>query len=47
LAGVDLRAAIAQGEHKTYTGTFLCDPKFLPAWLYEETQPCVRYGAYR
>lgn len=31
LEGIELRAAIAQGEHQTYTGAFLRGPKFLPA----------------
>jgi putative selenium metabolism hydrolase len=42
LAGVELRAAIAQGEHKTYTGAVLRGPKFLPAWLLEESDPFVQ-----
>ena len=42
LEGIELRAAIAQGEHQTYTGAFLRGPKFLPAWLLEETDPYVQ-----
>jgi putative selenium metabolism hydrolase len=42
LEGIELRAAIAQGEHKTYTGAVLRGPKFLPAWLLEETHPFVQ-----
>ena len=33
LAGIELRAAIAQGEHTTYTGAILRGPKFLPAFM--------------
>jgi putative selenium metabolism hydrolase len=42
LNDVELRAAIAQGEHTTYTGAVLRGPKFLPAWLLAETDPFVR-----
>jgi len=42
LTGVELRAAVAQGAHKTYTGAVLCGPKFLPAWLLEESDPFVQ-----
>jgi putative selenium metabolism hydrolase len=42
LDGIELRAAIAQGEHTTYTGALLRGPKFLPAWLLEETDPFVQ-----
>ena len=42
LEGIELRAAIAQGEHETYTGALLRGPKFLPAWLLEETDPFVQ-----
>lgn len=42
LEGVDLRAAIAQGEHRTYTGAMLCGPKFLPAWLFDAAHPFVQ-----
>ena len=40
--GIELRAAIAQGEHKTYTGAVLRGPKFLPAWMFEEADPFVQ-----
>ncbi len=42
LAGIQLRATIARGEHTTYTGALLAGPKFLPAWVYAETHPFVR-----
>jgi putative selenium metabolism hydrolase len=42
LGEIELRAAIAQGEHKTYTGAMLRGAKFLPAWLFEETHPFVQ-----
>jgi putative selenium metabolism hydrolase len=42
LASIELRATIAQGEHKTYTGALLRGPKFLPAWLLAETDPFVQ-----
>ena len=42
LEGIELRATIAQGEHETYTGALLRGPKFLPAWLLEETDPFVQ-----
>ena len=42
LEGIELRAAIAQGEHQTYTGAMLHGPKFLPAWLLDETDPFVQ-----
>jgi putative selenium metabolism hydrolase len=45
LAGIELRAAIAQGEHATYTGAVLCGPKFLPAFLSPEEHPFVRTAA--
>ncbi len=40
--GVDLRAAIAQGEHTTYTGAILRGAKFLPAWVFPEEHPFVQ-----
>ncbi len=40
--GVDLRAAIAQGEHTTYTGALLRGIKFLPAWVFGEEHPFVQ-----
>ena len=45
LAGIELRAAIAQGEHATYTGAVLRGPKFLPAFLFPEEHPFVRTAA--
>ena len=42
LDGIELRAMVAQGEHQTYTGALLRGPKFLPAWLLEETHPFVQ-----
>ena len=39
LGEIRVRAAIAQGEHQTYTGAMLRGAKFLPAWLLEETDP--------
>ena len=42
LASNDLHAAIAQGEHQTYTGAILRGPKFLPAWLLDETDSFVQ-----
>jgi putative selenium metabolism hydrolase len=42
LEGIDLRAAIAQGEHRTYTGAMLRGPKFLPAWIFEASHPFVQ-----
>lgn len=42
LAGIALRATIAQGEHTTYTGARLTGAKFLPAWAFEEGHPFVQ-----
>jgi putative selenium metabolism hydrolase len=42
LAGVDLRATIAQGEHTTYTGALLTGAKFLPAFVFGEDHPFVQ-----
>ena len=42
LSKIELRATIAQGEHKTYTGAVLRGPKFLPAWLLAEAHPFVQ-----
>ena len=42
LSKIELRATIAQGEHKTYTGMVLRGPKFLPAWLLAEAHPFVQ-----
>jgi putative selenium metabolism hydrolase len=41
LAGIALRATIAQGEHRTYTGAVLRGAKFLPAWVFAEDHPFV------
>jgi putative selenium metabolism hydrolase len=38
LADVELHAAIAQGEHRAYTGKTLAGPKFFPAWLFKEDE---------
>ena len=40
--GTVLTATIAQGEHRTYTGALLAGPKFLPAWLLDESHPFVQ-----
>jgi putative selenium metabolism hydrolase len=42
LAGINLRATIAQGEHTTYTGALLAGPKFLPAFVFGEDHPFVQ-----
>jgi putative selenium metabolism hydrolase len=42
LAGVNLRARIAVGEHTTYTGVTLRPQKFLPAWTVSESEPLVQ-----
>jgi acetylornithine deacetylase/succinyl-diaminopimelate desuccinylase-like protein len=42
LAGIDVHATIAQGEHRTYTGAQLAGPKFLPAWLLPEDHPFLQ-----
>ena len=42
LGEIDLHAAIAQGEHQTYTGAMFRGPKFLPAWLLAEAHPFVQ-----
>jgi len=42
---IDLRAAIAQGEHTTYTGAVLRGPKFLPAFVFPEEQSLVQAAA--
>lgn len=42
LGGIDLRATVAQGEHRTYTGAMLRGSKFLPAWLFDEAHPFVQ-----
>jgi len=42
VAGIELAATIAQGEHRTYTGAMLRGEKFLPAWVYGEADPFVQ-----
>jgi putative selenium metabolism hydrolase len=42
---IDLRAAIAQGEHTTYTGAVLRGPKFLPAFVFPEEHSFVQTAA--
>jgi putative selenium metabolism hydrolase len=42
LAGIQLNAAIAQGEHAAYTGAVLTGPKFFPAWVFDEAHPFVQ-----
>jgi acetylornithine deacetylase/succinyl-diaminopimelate desuccinylase-like protein len=39
---VDLKAEIAQGEHRAYTGAAVRGPKFFPAWLVAEDHPFVQ-----
>jgi putative selenium metabolism hydrolase len=46
LAGIELRAAIAQGEHTTYTGAILRGPKFLPAFVFSEDHAFVQTAAH-
>jgi len=50
LAGIDLHARIAEGQHQTYTGAVLRGTKFLHAWALEENHPFVKtciYGLHR
>jgi putative selenium metabolism hydrolase len=42
LAGITLRAEIAEGEHRTYTGSVLKGLKFFPAWALPENHPFVQ-----
>jgi putative selenium metabolism hydrolase len=42
LAGIEVRAAIAHGEHRTYSGALLSGPKFLPAWLLPGDHPFLQ-----
>ncbi len=42
LAGIDLRAGIAEADHSTYTGRSLHATKFFPAWILPETEPFVQ-----
>ena len=37
-----IKAAIAQGEHQTYTGQVIRGDKFFPAWLLAEDEPFVQ-----
>ncbi len=41
LAGAGLRAGLAKGEHRAYTGAVLSGPKFFPAWVFAEAHPFV------
>ena len=41
-AGIACAAAIAAGEHRTYTGATLRGPKFFPAWVFAEEHPFVQ-----
>jgi putative selenium metabolism hydrolase len=45
LADIELRAAIADGQHRTYTGALLAGRKFLPAWLLSQEHPFARRAA--
>lgn len=38
----NIRVAIAQGEHVTYTGATLRSPKFFPAWKFPAGHPLVQ-----
>jgi putative selenium metabolism hydrolase len=42
LAGIELKARIAESEHLTYTGAVLQATKFFPAWVFPETEPFVQ-----
>lgn len=42
LAGAQLNATLAQGEHVAYTGVVLTGPKFFPAWVFDEAHPFVQ-----
>ncbi len=42
LEGAELRASLAQGEHRAYTGAILSGPKFFPAWVFGEAHPFVQ-----
>lgn len=44
VAGAELRATLAQGEHQAYTGAVLSGPKFFPAWVFEEAHPFVQHA---
>jgi putative selenium metabolism hydrolase len=45
LAGIELVATVAQGEHTTYTGSLLRGSKFLPAFLFPPDHPFVLTAA--
>jgi putative selenium metabolism hydrolase len=40
--GVNLRARLTEGEHRTYTGVVWRGPKFFPAWVLDEAHPLVQ-----
>lgn len=42
LAGAELRAGLALGEHRAYTGAVLSGHKFFPAWVFAEAHPFVQ-----
>ncbi len=42
LAGAELHAGLAQGEHRAFTGAVLSGPKFFPAWAFPEAHPFVQ-----
>lgn len=42
IAGVELKASIAEGEHTAYTGAVLRGPKFFPAWVLPEDHHFVQ-----
>lgn len=42
VAGINLHARLAKGEHTTYTGAVLRGTKFFPAWVFPETDPFVQ-----
>jgi len=40
--GIRHHTAIANGEHRAYTGATLAAPKFFPAWVFAEDHPFVQ-----
>ncbi len=42
LAGINLKARLAEGEHQCYTGAVVRGVKFFPAWLLPESEPFVQ-----
>lgn len=40
--GIQYSVAIADGEHRAYTGATLTAPKFFPAWVFAEDHPFVQ-----